>query len=89
MFLIFILSFNYLQTSQIGLTESVKGDVRRFEIWLQGRAEVHTFQASSIDIKQVWVQQIKSVLMLQLAELKGKQNTALLHKSSHRYDLHS
>ncbi|XP_011505460.1 PREDICTED: guanine nucleotide exchange factor DBS-like [Ceratosolen solmsi marchali] len=74
----------YLKTSQIGLTESVKGDVRRFEIWLQGRAEVHTIQASSIDVKQVWVQQIKAVLMSQLAELKGKQNTALLGKSGHK-----
>lgn len=73
------------QTSQIGLTESVKGDARRFEIWLQGRAEVHTIQASSIDVKQTWVRQIKAVLMSQLAELKGKQNTALLGKTGHKY----
>ncbi|XP_008211520.1 guanine nucleotide exchange factor DBS isoform X2 [Nasonia vitripennis] len=74
----------YLKTSQIGLTESVKGDARRFEIWLQGRAEVHTIQASSIDVKQAWVRQIKNVLMSQLAELKGKQNTALLGKTGHK-----
>lgn len=70
--------------SQIGLTESVKGDARRFEIWLQGRAEVHTIQAPSIDVKQSWVRQIKGVLMSQLAELKGKQNSAL-GKSNHKY----
>lgn len=70
--------------SQIGLTESVKGDARRFEIWLQGRAEVHTIQAPSIDVKQSWVHQIKGVLMSQLAELKGKQNSAL-GKSNHKY----
>lgn len=68
---------NILQMSQIGLTESVKGDARRFEIWLQGRSEVHTIQAPSLDIKLSWVQQIKGVLMSQLAELKGKQNSAL------------
>ncbi|KAJ8665697.1 hypothetical protein QAD02_007359 [Eretmocerus hayati] len=45
----------YRKTSQIGLSESVKGDTRRFEIWLEGRAEVHTTQASSIDVKQAWV----------------------------------
>ncbi|KAK0078018.1 hypothetical protein PV325_003154 [Microctonus aethiopoides] len=73
----------YLKMSQIGLTESVKGDTRRFEIWLQGRAEVHTIQASSIEVKQAWVRQIKGVLMSQLAELKGKQNTALA-KSNHK-----
>ncbi|XP_046621316.1 guanine nucleotide exchange factor DBS-like isoform X1 [Neodiprion virginianus] len=73
----------YLKMSQIGLTESVKGDARRFEIWLQGRAEVHTIQAPSIDVKQAWVRQIKGVLMSQLAELKGKQNTAL-GKSNHK-----
>ncbi|KOX71191.1 Guanine nucleotide exchange factor DBS [Melipona quadrifasciata] len=61
----------YLKMSQIGLTESVKGDARRFEIWLQGRAEVHTIQAPTVDVKQSWVRQIKGVLMSQLAELKG------------------
>ncbi|KYN09271.1 Guanine nucleotide exchange factor DBS [Trachymyrmex cornetzi] len=73
----------YLKMSQIGLTESVKGDARRFEIWLQGRAEVHTIQAPSIDVKQSWVRHIKGVLMSQLAELKGKQNSAL-GKSNHK-----
>ncbi|XP_031842251.1 guanine nucleotide exchange factor DBS isoform X1 [Nomia melanderi] len=73
----------YLKMSQIGLTESVKGDARRFEIWLQGRAEVHTIQASTIEVKQSWVRQIKGVLMSQLAELKGKQNSAL-GKTNHK-----
>ncbi|XP_014297306.1 guanine nucleotide exchange factor DBS isoform X2 [Microplitis demolitor] len=73
----------FLKMSQIGLTESVKGDTRRFEIWLQGRAEVHTIQAPSNEVKQSWVRQIKGVLMSQLAELKGKQNNALA-KSNHK-----
>lgn len=57
--------------SQVGLTESVKGDVRKFEIWLQGRQEVHTIQAATLDQKNTWVQQIKQVLLEQLAELRG------------------
>ncbi|XP_014229850.1 guanine nucleotide exchange factor DBS-like isoform X2 [Trichogramma pretiosum] len=77
----------YLKTSQIGLTESVKGDARRFEIWLQGRSEVHTIQASSIDVKQAWVRQIKAVLMSQLAELKGKQNTALQGRGGQKFTM--
>jgi hypothetical protein len=69
--------------SQIGLTESVKGDVRKFEVWLQGRQEVHTIQASNVEQKQAWVNEIKRVLLNQLEELKGekiKQYTAQTHK---------
>lgn len=61
-----------LQMSQIGLTESVRGDPKRFEVWLQGRQEVHTIQAPSIEIKNKWVTEIKKVLLNQLEELKGE-----------------
>jgi hypothetical protein len=74
---------HYLKMSQIGLTESVKGDVRKFEVWLQGRQEVHTIQASNVEQKQAWVNEIKRVLLNQLEELKGekiKQYTAQTHK---------
>lgn len=59
--------------SQIGLTESVRGDARRFEIWLQGRQEVHTIQAISVEVKKKWVAEIKRVLFNQLEELKGEK----------------
>ena len=36
--------FFYVQTSQIGLTERVRGDKKKFEIWLHGRSEVYTIQ---------------------------------------------
>ncbi|XP_045524670.1 guanine nucleotide exchange factor DBS-like isoform X2 [Pieris brassicae] len=62
-----------LQMSQIGLTESVKGDVRKFEVWRQGRAEVHTISAPTADIKRAWVERIKRVLLDQLKELKGER----------------
>ncbi|VVD02205.1 unnamed protein product [Leptidea sinapis] len=62
-----------LQMSQIGLTESVKGDPRKFEVWRQGRAEVHTISAPSADVQRVWVERIKRVLLDQLKELKGER----------------
>ncbi|XP_037046123.1 uncharacterized protein LOC119081363 isoform X4 [Bradysia coprophila] len=64
---------HHLKMSQIGLTESVRGDSRRFEVWLQGRQEVHTFQALTIEIKNKWVSEIKRVLLNQLEELKGEK----------------
>ncbi|XP_050090329.1 uncharacterized protein LOC126574278 isoform X1 [Anopheles aquasalis] len=74
---------HWLQMSQIGLTESVRGDSRRFEVWLQGRQEVHTIQAGTIEIKNKWVTEIKRVLLNQLEELKGEKikQYGLNHKS--------
>lgn len=63
----------YLKMSQIGLTESVKGDARKFEVWLQGRQEVHTIQALTVQQKDAWVCEIKHVLLEQLSELKGEK----------------
>lgn len=74
---------HYLKMSQIGLTESVKGDSRKFEVWLQGRQEVYTIQAQNIEQKQSWVNEIKRVLLNQLEELKGekiKQYSSKSHK---------
>lgn len=74
---------NSIKMSQIGLTESVRGDTRRFEVWLQGRSEVHTFQAATIEIKGKWVAEIKRVLMNQLTELKDEK-TRLYGNANHR-----
>ncbi|XP_053614201.1 guanine nucleotide exchange factor DBS-like isoform X2 [Plodia interpunctella] len=62
-----------LQMSQIGLTESVKGDPRKFEVWRQGRQEVHTIISPTVEIKRAWVDRIKRVLLDQLKELKGER----------------
>lgn len=64
---------HYVKMSLIGLTESVRGDARRFEVWLQGRQEVHTIQAGTVDIKNKWVAEIKKVLLNQLEELKDEK----------------
>ena len=37
---------NSIETNNIGLTETVKGDKRKFELWSHGRTEVFTFQVS-------------------------------------------
>lgn len=57
----------------IGLTETVKGDSCKFEVWLEGRQEVYTMQTSNLQQKQQWVSEIKRVLLEQLAELKGEK----------------
>ncbi|XP_025407258.1 guanine nucleotide exchange factor DBS-like isoform X2 [Sipha flava] len=63
----------YLRMCNIGLTETVKGDLCKFEVWLEGRQEVYTIQASNLQQKQQWVSEIKRVLLEQLAELKGEK----------------
>ena len=76
------------QMSQVGLTESVrgnKGDLRKFEVWLQGRQEVYTILAPSVEVKDVWVKEIKRVLLEQFEYLKGeniKQYSARIHKGT-------
>ncbi|XP_076261206.1 guanine nucleotide exchange factor DBS-like isoform X2 [Rhynchophorus ferrugineus] len=73
----------FLKMSQVGLTESVKGDARRFEIWLEGRQEVHIIQAANLEQKQAWVNEIKKVLFNQLEEIKGekiRQYAAITHR---------
>lgn len=78
-------NFDVVQMSQIGLTESVKGDPRKFEVWRQGRAEVHTITAPSVDVKRTWVERIKRVLLDQLNELKGER--VRQYGAQHRYRL--
>ncbi|KAK9889312.1 hypothetical protein WA026_004592 [Henosepilachna vigintioctopunctata] len=63
----------HLRLSHIGLTESVKGDARKFEVWLRGRAEVYILQATDVEQKQTWVSKIKRVLLDQLEELKDEK----------------
>lgn len=62
-----------LQMSKIGLTETVKGDPKKFEVWLEGRQEIYTIQATTVDQRDLWVKEIKKVLFEQLAELKGEK----------------
>uniref|UniRef100_T1JN60 Guanine nucleotide exchange factor DBS n=1 Tax=Strigamia maritima TaxID=126957 RepID=T1JN60_STRMM len=75
-----------LKMSEVGLTETVrgsKGEQKKFELWLQGRAEVYIIQAPNMDVKSTWVTEIKRVLLAQFEHLKGekiKQYSAKIQK---------
>ncbi|KAM7012948.1 guanine nucleotide exchange factor DBS isoform 2-T2 [Tautogolabrus adspersus] len=55
-----------LKMSAVGITENVKGDSKKFEVWYNGREEVFIIQASSMDVKNMWVSEIRKVLTGQL-----------------------
>ncbi|XP_070816817.1 guanine nucleotide exchange factor DBS isoform X1 [Chaetodon trifascialis] len=55
-----------LKMSAVGITENVKGDCKKFEVWYNGREEVYIIQAPSMDVKNTWVSEIRKVLTGQL-----------------------
>ncbi|KAG8586613.1 hypothetical protein GDO81_005430 [Engystomops pustulosus] len=55
-----------LNMATVGITEYVKGDNRKFEIWYNAREEVYIVQAQTSDIKATWVNEIRKVLTSQL-----------------------
>ncbi|XP_072474451.1 probable guanine nucleotide exchange factor MCF2L2 isoform X2 [Notamacropus eugenii] len=57
---------NSLKMGMVGITENVKGDSKKFEIWYNGREEVYIIQASSVELKNLWVSEIRKVLTGQL-----------------------
>ncbi|KAH9512394.1 guanine nucleotide exchange factor DBS [Bulinus truncatus] len=70
---------NKLNLSQVGLTEKIKGDKRKFELWLRGREEVYIIQAPDLQTKEVWVKEIKRVLMTQFDYLKANKKIETQH----------
>ncbi|XP_018102667.1 guanine nucleotide exchange factor DBS isoform X7 [Xenopus laevis] len=50
----------------VGITEYVKGDNRKFEIWYNAREEVYIVQAPTPEVKATWVNEIRKVLTSQL-----------------------
>jgi hypothetical protein len=61
---------NALPTSSIGLTEMVKGDMKKFELWLADRSQVYIIQAASVEVKTAWVIEIKKVLQNQFERIR-------------------
>ncbi|KFR16370.1 Guanine nucleotide exchange factor DBS, partial [Opisthocomus hoazin] len=57
---------NSLKMSTVGITENIKGDNKKFEIWYNGREEVYIIQASSVELKNTWISEIRKVLTGQL-----------------------
>lgn len=42
-------SFLRLQCNQVGLTENIRGDKKKFELWLRAREEVYIVQVSAFN----------------------------------------
>ncbi|TSK17918.1 Guanine nucleotide exchange factor DBS [Bagarius yarrelli] len=57
---------NVLNMSVVGITENVKADSKKFEIWCNSREEVYIVQAPTAEIKMAWVSEIRKVLTGQL-----------------------
>ncbi|XP_045061572.1 guanine nucleotide exchange factor DBS isoform X8 [Coregonus clupeaformis] len=55
-----------LNMSAVGITESAKGDNKKFEIWCNSREEVFIVQAATPEIKTSWLKEIRKVLTGQL-----------------------
>ncbi|XP_034062480.1 proto-oncogene DBL isoform X1 [Gymnodraco acuticeps] len=51
-----------LRMSAVGITENVKGDVKKFEIWYSGREVVYIVQAPTLEIKVAWLTEIRKIL---------------------------
>uniref|UniRef100_UPI00358DFDE0 guanine nucleotide exchange factor DBS isoform X2 n=1 Tax=Myxine glutinosa TaxID=7769 RepID=UPI00358DFDE0 len=64
-------SFKHLlKMNLVGITETVKGDAKKFEINYNGREEAYTIQAPSMEVKTIWLSEIRKVLTSQLEACK-------------------
>ncbi|XP_069603127.1 proto-oncogene DBL isoform X1 [Ranitomeya imitator] len=69
---------HFLKMNAVGITENVKGDNRKFEIWYSGREEVYVVQAQTSDQKAAWLSEIRKILTRQRELIKVeklKQNS--------------
>ncbi|VTJ83696.1 Hypothetical predicted protein, partial [Marmota monax] len=79
-------SYSYKQSlnmTAVGITENVKGDAKKFEIWYNSREEVYIVQAPTPEIKAAWVNEIRKVLTSQLQACReASQHRTLEHSHS-------
>uniref|UniRef100_A0A8C1M278 MCF.2 cell line derived transforming sequence a n=1 Tax=Cyprinus carpio TaxID=7962 RepID=A0A8C1M278_CYPCA len=68
-----------LKMSAVGITENVKGDVKKFEIWYSGREEVYVIQAPTLEVKIAWLNEIRKILTNQQKQLKGLNTFPISH----------
>ncbi|XP_035291071.1 guanine nucleotide exchange factor DBS-like isoform X3 [Anguilla anguilla] len=61
-----------LRMSAVGITENVKGDVKKFEIWYSGREEVYVVQAPTLEVKVAWLNEIRKILTNQQKVLQDE-----------------
>ncbi|XP_051971780.1 proto-oncogene DBL isoform X2 [Xyrauchen texanus] len=60
-----------LMMSAVGITENIKGDVKKFEIWYNGKEEVYVVQAPTVEVKVAWLTEIRKILKNQQKIVKG------------------
>ncbi|XP_043753582.1 proto-oncogene DBL isoform X1 [Cervus elaphus] len=74
-----------LKMDELGITEYVKGDNRKFEIWYAGKEEVYIVQASNIDMKMMWLKEIRNILLKQqeLLTVKKREQHNQLTEQNH------
>ncbi|XP_024139656.1 proto-oncogene DBL isoform X1 [Oryzias melastigma] len=61
-----------LKMSAVGITENIKGDVKKFEIWYSGREEVYVVQAPSVEVKMAWLNELRRILTHQQKLLRDE-----------------
>ncbi|XP_053419519.1 guanine nucleotide exchange factor DBS isoform X4 [Nycticebus coucang] len=77
-------SYSYKQSldmTAVGITENVKGDAKKFEIWYNAREEVYIIQAPTPEIKAAWVNEIRKVLTSQLQAYREASQHRVLEQS--------
>ncbi|XP_062236454.1 guanine nucleotide exchange factor DBS isoform X2 [Platichthys flesus] len=67
-----------LSMSAVGITESAKGDNKKFEVWCNSRDEVFIVQAATPEIKTSWVNEIRKVLTQQLKACRDARQPKIL-----------
>ncbi|XP_075797172.1 proto-oncogene DBL isoform X1 [Pelodiscus sinensis] len=65
---------HFLKMNAVGITENVKGDHRKFEIWYSGREEVYVVQAPTVDLKMAWLSEMRKILFKQQELIKVEKN---------------
>uniref|UniRef100_A0A8C9CTE3 MCF.2 cell line derived transforming sequence like n=1 Tax=Phocoena sinus TaxID=42100 RepID=A0A8C9CTE3_PHOSS len=70
-----------LNMTAVGITENVKGDAKKFEIWYNAREEVYIVQAPTPEIKAAWVSEIRKVLTSQLQACREASQHRALEQS--------
>ncbi|XP_061581581.1 proto-oncogene DBL isoform X2 [Cololabis saira] len=61
-----------LKMTAVGITENVKGDVKKFEIWYSGREEVYVVQAPTVEVKIAWLSELRRILTNQQKLLRDE-----------------
>ncbi|XP_031219951.1 proto-oncogene DBL [Mastomys coucha] len=61
-----------LKMEDAGITEHVKGDSRKFELWYGEKEEIYIVQAPNIDVKMLWLKEIRTILLKQQELITAK-----------------